>query len=41
MTYHHAGAQPVYAPNSHGGPQADPQRGADLGLLVDAGELGR
>jgi catalase len=41
MTYHHAGAQPVYAPNSHGGPQADPQRGADLGWLVDAGELGR
>ena len=24
MTYRHAGAQPVYAPNSHGGPMADP-----------------
>ncbi len=41
MTYHHAGAQPVYAPNSYGGPEADPQRGADLGWSVDAGELGR
>ena len=28
MTYRHAGAQPVYAPNSHGGPQADPAQGA-------------
>ena len=33
--------QPVYAPNSYGGPQADPQRGADLGWSVDGGELGR
>jgi catalase len=41
MTYRHAGAQPVYAPNSYGGPQADPARGADLGWPVDAGELGR
>jgi catalase len=41
MTYRHAGAQPVYAPNSHGGPEADPQRGADLGWSVEAGELGR
>ncbi len=41
MTYRHAGAQPVYAPNSYGGPQADTQRGADLGWSVDAGELGR
>ena len=24
MTYHHAGDQPVYAPNSYGGPAADP-----------------
>ena len=24
MTYRHAGDQPVYAPNSHGGPMADP-----------------
>ncbi|MGI8904828.1 MAG: catalase [Solirubrobacteraceae bacterium] len=41
MTYHHAGSQPVYAPNSHGGPQADTERGADLGWSVAAGELGR
>jgi len=41
MTYHHAGDQPVYAPNSHGGPQADPRRGADLSWAVPGGELGR
>ena len=27
MTYHHAGSQPVYAPNSYGGPAADPAKG--------------
>src|SRR5487761_761160 len=26
MRYRHSGNQPVYAPNSHGGPQADPER---------------
>jgi catalase len=26
MRYHHSGAQPVYAPNSFGGPAADPAR---------------
>ena len=31
MTYHHAGDQPVYAPNSYGGPAADPARGTDVG----------
>jgi catalase len=41
MTYRHAGDQPVYAPNSHGGPQADPERAADIGWPVEAGELGR
>jgi hypothetical protein len=41
MTYRHAGAQPVYAPNSYDGPQADPTRGADLGWAVEASELGR
>jgi catalase len=41
MTYRHAGAQPVYAPNSYGGPQADPGEAADLGWDVEAGELGR
>jgi catalase len=41
MTYRHSGAQPVYAPNSFGGPQADPARGKDLGWDAPAGELGR
>ncbi len=41
MTYRHAGNQPVYAPNSFGGPQADPGRGADLTWMVGGGELGR
>ncbi|MEP6752797.1 MAG: catalase, partial [Candidatus Dormiibacterota bacterium] len=41
MTFNHAGAQPVYAPNSYGGPQADSDRAADLGWSVEAGELGR
>ncbi|MBA3268577.1 MAG: catalase [Acidimicrobiia bacterium] len=41
MTYHHAGSQPVYAPNAYGGPQADPRRAPDLGWSVEAGELGR
>src|SRR6201986_4231402 len=29
MTYHHNGTQPVYAPNSYGGPQADPEFGRE------------
>ncbi|MHB1785906.1 MAG: catalase, partial [Acidimicrobiales bacterium] len=29
MRYHHSGNQPVYAPNSYGGPAADPQRHQD------------
>ncbi len=41
MTYRHSGAAPVYAPNSYGGPQADPALGADLGWSVEGGELGR
>jgi catalase len=41
MTYRHAGNQPVYAPNSFGGPQADPDRGSDLFWHVPEGELGR
>ena len=41
MRYHHYGNQPVYAPNSYGGPQADPQRYHDLGWFVDAGEIMR
>ena len=31
MTYRHAGDQPVYAPNSYGGPMADPALGAEIG----------
>ena len=41
MTYRHAGDQPVYAPNSFGGPQADPDNGSDLFWHVPDGELGR
>ncbi|HTE59579.1 MAG TPA: catalase [Solirubrobacteraceae bacterium] len=40
MTYRHAGDQPVYAPNSYGGPQADP--GKELPTWwVEAAEIGR
>jgi catalase len=41
MTYHHAGDQPVYAPNSFGGPRADTALGADLTWQIPGGELGR
>ena len=41
MTYRHAGSQPVYAPNSYGGPVADPDRASDLGWWVEAAEIGR
>jgi catalase len=40
MTYRHAGAQPVYAPNSYGGPQADPAKEQPT-WHVDAAEIGR
>jgi catalase len=40
MTYRHTGAQPVYTPNSYGGPQADPSKELP-GWMVEAGELGR
>jgi catalase len=39
MTVRHAGSQPVYAPNSYGGPQADPTK-AQPGWWVEAGEIG-
>jgi catalase len=39
MRYEHAGAQPVYAPNSFGGPKADPGY-ADPGWFAD-GEIMR
>jgi len=41
MTYHHAGNQPVYAPNSYGGPAADPRRYPDPGWYVDGAEIER
>jgi catalase len=40
MAYRHAGSQPVYAPNSYGGPQADPSKEQPL-WRVEAAELGR
>src|ERR1700753_1037143 len=41
MTYIHSGDQPVYAPNSKGGPVADAENGADLAWDVAGGGLGR
>jgi catalase len=41
MTYRHSGDQPVYAPNSYGGPVADPALGVEIGWDVEAGELER
>jgi catalase len=40
MTYRHAGAQPVYTPNSYGGPQADPSKEQPT-WWVEAAEIGR
>jgi catalase len=40
MRYHHSGNQPVYAPNSHGGPAADPSLG-EVGWWTEAGEMVR
>jgi catalase len=40
MTFRHAGDQPVYAPNSYGGPRADPANEPPT-WWVEAGELGR
>jgi catalase len=40
MRYHHAGDQPVYAPNSFGGPAADPARFPDPSWNV-SGEIVR
>jgi catalase len=41
MRYLHSANQPVYAPNSFGGPQADQERHADPGWYVEAGEIMR
>jgi catalase len=40
MTFRHAGDQPVYAPNSYGGPRADPSKELPT-WWVEAAELGR
>src|SRR6267142_1746532 len=40
MTYHDTGSQPVYSPNSYGGPQADPGTEPPT-WWVEGGELGR
>ncbi|HUB37318.1 MAG TPA: catalase [Streptosporangiaceae bacterium] len=40
-SYGDGGGQPVYAPNSYGGPRADPQRYHDSGWMVEAGEIMR
>jgi catalase len=40
MAYRHAGDQPVYAPNSYGGPQADPSKELPT-WWVEAAEIGR
>jgi catalase len=39
MAFRHAGDQPVYAPNSYGGPKADPAK-APLSWWVEAAEIG-
>jgi catalase len=41
MRYRHSGNQPVYAPNSYGGPTADPQRYRDPSWMVEASEIMR
>jgi catalase len=41
MRHDHAWSQPTYAPNSYGGPAADPQRAAEPVWGVDAAELVR
>ena len=41
MRFRHNGNQPVYAPNSYGGPRADPQRSHDASWFVEAGEIMR
>jgi catalase len=41
MRYDHNGNQPVYAPNSYGGPKADPQRYRDPSWFVEAAEIMR
>ena len=41
MRYAHGGSQPVYAPNSYGGPNGDPVRYGDPGWYVEGDEIVR
>jgi catalase len=41
MRYYHSGSQPVYAPNSYGGPKADPQHFSDPSWFVGGAEIAR
>ncbi|MGH7862164.1 MAG: catalase [Candidatus Dormibacteraceae bacterium] len=41
MRYRHGGNQPVYAPNSFGGPASDPERFGDDGTWTVSGEMVR
>ena len=41
MSYQHNGNRPVYAPNSYGGPKADPQRYRDPSWFVKGAEIMR
>jgi catalase len=41
MRYHHSDGQPVYAPNSYGGPRADSARYQDPGWFVESAEMMR
>jgi catalase len=41
MRYAHSGSQPVYAPNSYGGPKAAPERAAEPSWWVEAGQIAR
>jgi catalase len=41
MRFRHNGNQPVYAPNSYGGPRADSQRYHDPGWFVEGAEMMR
>ncbi len=41
MRFRHNGSQPVYAPNSYGGPKADSKRYADASWFVESAEIMR
>jgi catalase len=41
MTFSYDGGQPVYAPNSYGGPRADPRRYDDPSWFVEGAEIAR